>query len=384
MLTHKTECFPTIEQKQLIETYFGMRRFFFNKTISTLKHKYGDLKENKKLITKKEIMEYRKIIFRTEYAELTKLAPSHILDTTMEDVLTALNSLWKKGRSINLRKKKNNNTCRFQSSSPTGSFRYETGAKYIRLPRLEYLKLAENLRWELFDNKCIKTITIKKQANRYFVSITCDVSDRVKRPNENCHLGIDWGLKTYITCYNGEEIMASDFDNNKLLSLDKKVAKKQKELDKKNRFSNNWFKAKTKLEQVYLNFVNYRLDFIKKEVYDIDRYYDSVTIEDLGMTFVTCNRRLANAARHKPYYLLKMTLINKFSQTGKPVYLVPKNYPSTQTCNACGNVKKGDDKLKLGESIYHCNICGHEDDRDANAAKNLWSHRNLELAVLED
>ena len=140
---------------------------------------------------------------------------------------------------------------------------------------------------------------------------------------------------------------------------------------------------KTKLQQAYLNFVNYRYDFIHQIVHEINQTYDSVTLEDLGMKFVTQNKHLAAAARRKPYYLLKEALINKFKQYGKKVYLVNKSYPSTQTCYQCGHVKQGDEKMKLGEHTYHCNHCGHVDDRDGNAAKNLWACKEVTLATLE-
>ena len=85
-LTHKTEISPTSEQVKQIEINFGLRRFFFNKTIMTLKHKYGDLKANKRLIKKKELMEYRKTIFRAKYKWLVEKTTSHVLDSTIEDV----------------------------------------------------------------------------------------------------------------------------------------------------------------------------------------------------------------------------------------------------------------------------------------------------------
>ena len=37
-------------------------------------------------------------------------------------------------------------------------------------------------------------------------------------------------------------------------------------------------------------------------------------------------------------------------------------------CSCCGNVKK---ELKLSERVYHCDVCGHTQDRDLNAAINI-------------
>jgi putative transposase len=381
ILTHKTECYPNTEQIKIIETNFGLRRFFFNKTISLLKNKYGDLKANKKLITKKEVMEMRKTVFRSKYKDLTALAPSVILNSTMEDVLFALDSLWKKGKQISLRKKKFSNTCRYQRATPS-SFRYLNKSKYISTIKLNNLKLAESLRWDVDSSKDIKTITIKKEANRYFISISVELPNNPVSVSQNRHLGIDWGIKTYLTMFDGTDFYKEDFDKNILLKLDKKIAKYQKSLARKVRFSKNWLKAKTKLGQAYLDFTNYRLDLIRKAADYLDKHFDSVTLEDLGMKFVTSNKKLAKKALQKPFYLFKITLINKFKQTGKLVFNVPRNYPSTQTCNVCGFVKTGELKMKLGEELYVCDSCEHEEDRDFNAAINLYNYKDAELAVI--
>jgi putative transposase len=43
-------------------------------------------------------------------------------------------------------------------------------------------------------------------------------------------------------------------------------------------------------------------------------------------------------------------------------------FPSSKKCSNCGQKKE---ELKLSERVYHCFACGHEQDRDLNAAINL-------------
>ena len=388
MITHKTEIFPNQEQVKQIEINFGLRRFFFNKSIMTLKHKYGDLKANKRLIKKKELMEYRKTIFRNKYKELVEKTTAHVLNTSIEDVQFALDSLWRKGKDISLCKKKESNTFRICRSGarPDGgctSFALHPDNKaLIRLPKMGYIEMAEELRWEE-KPETIRTVTVKKTANRYFIAITCEIPNPPPLKKTNKSLGIDWGVKTYITAFDGDDVFTADFDNRKLKRLDRRVVRLNKRLARGKRFSKNWLKVKTKLQQAYLDFVNYRYDFIRNIAHEINVAYDSVTLENLKMGFVKQSRKLSAAVRRKPYYLLKVALINKFKQYGKKIYLVGKTYPSTQTCYECGHVKKGDEKMKLGEHTYHCKNCGHTDDRDANAAKNLWACKEVTLATLE-
>ena len=390
MITHKTEIFPNQEQVKQIEINFGLRRFFFNKTIMTLKHKYGDLKANKRLITKKELMEYRKTVFRSKYKWLAEKTSTHVLNTSIEDVQFALDSLWRRGRDILLRKKKNSNTfriCRSGGPKPDGSCTsfalHPDNKALIRLPKMGYVKMAKELRWEE-KPETIRTVTVKKEANRYFIAITCEIPNPKPLPKTNKSLGIDWGVKTYITAFDGDDVFTADFDNRKLKRLDRRVARLSRRLARGKRFSKNWLKVKTKLQQAYLDFVNYRYDFIYKIVHEINLAYDSVTLENLKMGFVKQSRRLSAAVRRKPYYLLKEALINKFKQYGKKIYLVSKSFPSTQTCYQCGHVKKGEEKMKLGEHTYHCKNCGHTDDRDENAARNLWACKDVTIATLEE
>src|SRR5262249_12910412 len=71
----------------------------------------------------------------------------------------------------------------------------------------------------------------------------------------------------------------------------------------------------------------------------------------------------------------------KASWYGATLTVADRFFPSTRRCSVCGNFGE---KLKLSERTFHCRRCGHEADRDTNAAMNLanypsvvrsgWSH----------
>ena len=113
-LTHRTEIFPTQEQQEMLAKMFGYRRLVFNKALEYLLDKYKNLKDKRKEIKKKEIMDLRMLIFRTEdtYKTLLKEIPNQVLDTALEDLIQALESLWKEGKEIKYRSKKSENTAR--------------------------------------------------------------------------------------------------------------------------------------------------------------------------------------------------------------------------------------------------------------------------------
>jgi len=367
ILTHKTECFPNKEQIEFIEKMFGVRRFIFNKFTIISKNTFGDLKKNKKNITKKFISDLRKNVFRKEYKNILSTAPSQILETTMEDFNFALSSLWKNGKEIKLKRKKDSNTCRISRKNEF-NFKYDNGSKYLKIVRLGNLKLAEKLRYTFNDN--IKTVTIKKQANRYFISITMEVQNKPINNNiTGKQIALDWGIRTYFTGWDGENVIEFDLDDRILDKLNINIARKNKAFSKKKVNSKNFHKAKTKLEQAYLNKQNYIEDELKKMSKILSDDYDLVILENLKLGFVNrgANRTIRRTSKDKPFYKAKLILYNKFKQLGKNVYEVDKTNTSKK-CYKCGHIHK-----ELGSSKeFICPECGYKIDRDLNAAMNIF------------
>lgn len=385
-ISQKTEFFPTEDQKKNIEITFGMRRMIFNKYIHILKRKYGNLKENKEKISIKEIMSYRKDIFRSKYKNFLNLIPSTILDSTADDVCYSIKSLWRKGKNIRYKTKKEGdftfrierNGVRKDGSSST--FKYKD--KMLRIPRIGFLQLAEDLRWEIKPDT-IRRVTIKRRLHRYFICITFEIDDLPRKEKLlNSHIGLDWGIKTYLTGYDGDNSFFIDMDNSRLKFFDFRIRKYQKELIRRKVYSKNWYKTKTKLSDTYLKLSNYKNDFINQVVSYFEKEYDFVILEELNMNFAFQNKKISHKVMQKPYYFFKFRLIEKFKMNHKDVFRVPRNYPSTQICSCCGKQKEGKDKIKLQDRIYKCSSCNNQIDRDINAAINIYSVNKLEFEKL--
>jgi putative transposase len=65
---------------------------------------------------------------------------------------------------------------------------------------------------------------------------------------------------------------------------------------------------------------------------------------------------------------IKTKLDYKSKWYGNKLVLVPAR-GTTQTCNNCGNIPEI--RVELKDRIYKCEVCGHEMDRDLNAALNI-------------
>jgi putative transposase len=317
------------------------------------------------------------------------------MNTSLEDLYKSCQSLWsknkyKKGKKIDktnqnrkkngkppilntirLRTKKSQNTARIERKSEN-TFNYKD--KYIKVPRIGFIKMAEPLRWKFEDN--IKTVTFKKEAEKYYVSISMETNNYIIYEKTNRSIALDWGVKTFLTGFDGTELIEIDFDKDKIKKFDNNISAKQKRLSNRIRNSKSWYLAKTKLEQAYKRKENYQSNNIFEIANYITKNYDNVVLEDLSISNLMQNHKLARSISNHPFYKLKMILFNKMKQSDKKVLLVPNTFPSTQTCSSCGNVKQDTDKLKLSERIYKCNSCGYEENRDFNAAKNILRYPN--------
>jgi putative transposase len=93
-----------------------------------------------------------------------------------------------------------------------------------------------------------------------------------------------------------------------------------------------------------------------------------VVAEDLNVAGMVKNRRLARAISDQGFGEARRMLGYKAAWAGGVLVLADRFYPSSKTCSACGWRKPS---LALAERTFACETCGHEEDRDVNAARNL-------------
>jgi putative transposase len=67
-------------------------------------------------------------------------------------------------------------------------------------------------------------------------------------------------------------------------------------------------------------------------------------------------------------YEFKRQLEYKCEKFGSKLTIVDRHFPSSQICSNCRNHRH---KMPLKERVFICPDCGHIEDRDLNAAKNI-------------
>ncbi|ATV35198.1 RNA-guided endonuclease InsQ/TnpB family protein [Fusobacterium pseudoperiodonticum] len=247
----------------------------------------------------------------------------------------------------------------------------------IKIPTLKFVRVKEY--GYIPKNAIIKSGTISKIADRYFLSLIMEVEDAVKATNTSSEgLGVDLGIKDTAICSNGK-VFKNINKTKKLKKLKKKLKREQRKISRSVEYSKsekiklkeckNFNKKKLKVQKLFYRLNCIRDDYNNKIVDEITRAkVKYITIENLKVSNMMKNKHLSKVIQEQNFYAIRTKLINKCKERNIELRLVDTFYPSSKTCSCCGEIKKD---LKLNDRIYKCCNCGLEIDRDYNASINL-------------
>jgi len=242
----------------------------------------------------------------------------------------------------------------------TGTIRVHERA--IQLPRIGRVRIKEKR--EKYYSGRILSVTITRRANRWFVSVTVEEDILDPQPVRGAPVGVDLGIKTLATLSDGT-IVANPRAMGRRL---RKLRQLHKSLSRKKKGSKNRKKAILRLAKMYLRIFNIRQDTLHKLTTYLTKSHSKVVIENLGVSGMMKNRRLARAIADVGFYEFRRQLEYKCQWYGSKLVIVSRTFPSSKLCSRCGHRKK---ELSLSEREYECEQCGLEIDRDINAALNL-------------
>ena len=255
----------------------------------------------------------------------------------------------------------------------------------IKIPTLKFVRVKEY--GYIPKNANIKSGTISKVADRYFLSLVMEVDDIVKTENKNIKgLGVDLGIKNTAICSDGR-VFKNINKTKKVKNIKKKIKREQRKMSRSVEYSKsnkiklkdlkNFSKKKLKMQRLFYRLNCIRDDYNNKMVDEITRTkLKYITIEDLKVSNMMKNKHLSKAIQEQNFYSIRTKLMNKCKERNIELRLVDTFYPSSKTCSCCGEIKKD---LKLNNRIYKCSNCGLEIDRDYNASINLEKAQNYKV-----
>ncbi|AQR64953.1 transposase [Aquaspirillum sp. LM1] len=366
------------EQQRLMRRFAGSCRHVYNKALALqqARHEAGEKKLGYAALCK-ALTEWKA---RPETLWLNE-TPSQALQQALKNLEHAYKNFFEKRA----------NFPRFKKKGQSDSFRYPKGIKLdqgnsrIFLPKLGWLRY-RNSRDVLGE---VKNATVSQSGGKWFVSIQTEREVDQPLPQGEA-VGIDMGIARFATLSDGRHIEPL----NSFKKHQQRLARYQRAMSRKVKFSNNWKKAKAQIQRIHTRIANTRKDFLHKASCQISQNHAMIAIEDLQVRNMSKSAK-GNSEQHgkrvkqksglnrsildQGWCEFRRQLEYKAAWNGGFVVAVPPQYTS-QTCPCCGHVSKDNRQV---QTKFACVECAYEENADLVGAINILARGHRVLACGE-
>jgi len=375
---YRFELKPNGESQRLMRRFAGSCRFVFNKALAMQQERYkaGENKLGYACLCK-SLTEWKTQKGTFWLSE----TPSQALQQSLKNLERAYTNFFEKRADFP----------RFKKKGQSDSFRYPQGVKLdqgnsrVFLPKLGWIRY-RNSRDVLGE---VKNATVSQSCGKWFVSIQTEREAEQPLPHGEA-VGIDMGIARFATLSDGSFIEPL----NSFKTHQQRLARYQRRLSRKVKFSNNWKKAKARVQRIHARIANTRNDFLHKASCQISQNHAMIAIEDLQVRNMSKSAK-GNSEQHGKQVKQKSglnrsildqgwggfrrQLTYKAEWNGGFVVAVPPQYTS-QTCPCCGHVSKDN---RQTQAKFACVECGYEANADLVGAINILARGHRVLACGE-
>ncbi len=371
---------PNGQQARQMRRFAGACRFVFNKALA--------LQQERRSAGEKKLSYPQLCQTLTEWKKQPELAwlndaPSQSLQQALKNLKRAYTNFFEKRAAFP----------RFKKKGQSESFRYPQGFQLdqangrIFLPKLGWMRL--RLSRPVLGT--VKNVTISLRAGKWFVSIQTE--REVEQPvlQATSAIGIDMGIARFATFSDGDFLAPlNSFKRHQV-----RLARYQRRMARKVKFSNNWKKEKAKVQKIHTRIANCRNDFLHKATTAISQNHALVCIEDLQVGNLS---KSAKGSKDKPgknvkaksglnrsimdqgWYEFRRQLTYKLEWAGGMLMAVPPHNTS-RTCPCCGHISPDNRRT---QAEFLCVQCGHHNHADVVGAMNILERGLRLLACGED
>lgn len=370
MKAFQVKIYPSKSQAQILSQNIGACRYIYNRSLAVKKFAYQKFGWN---ISAYRLCTHLTRIKRRKETTWLQEASNQALQQSILHMEKAYKAFFKLGFGYPRFKSKGRAR---KSCSYVQNVSIEKGK--IRLPKAGWMR-CKGIRKDLLAQGKLGTVVVFKEAGAFYASVLVKPRQKSEVPSlsKGKKVGIDVGVKVFIADSDGRLQESVDFtrESQRLLRAQKKLSRKKKA--SKNRAAQKllFFKAHQKIARK-------RKDYAHKLSRFYADNYDFVAIEDLNLRGMTrsakgtleapgknisaksgLNRAILQQGWSQFFQFLDYKLLEK---GGSLVRVDPKN--TSQKCSECGHVSK---KNRVSQELFFCEECGHTENADLNAAKNI-------------
>jgi len=370
-----------MKQEKILVDIAGATRFVWNKA---LRMNLTRLEDKNKILWRDELSFWLTFWKESEDYKFLKLADSQALQQKLCDLDKAFKDAFDKNQPLKL-------IPVYKKKGLSDSFRYPQRTKIdqdkrkVYLPKIGWVEYRKSQQIDT-DHAEIRSMTVSKKGEHWFVSVLVNQTNTLKQHTNGSLVAVDLGVKKLISLSTGKQYEPVDsFKKNQA-----KLAKLQRQLKRKTKFSSNWKKQQEKIGKLHTHIANIRHDYLHKISTEISNSHAIVTVEDLKIKNMT---KSAKGTKEKPGKKVKQKSgLNKaILDQGWGIFVSQIEYKqawrggmvlkanpkySSQECPCCGHVSSENRKT---QADFVCVECGYSNNADIVAAKNLEvrGHRML-------
>ena len=361
----KFEIMPNGNQIRRIKQFCGCSRFVFNRALAWQNEQYEQ--DNS---------------FKFSYTKIANLLPqwkkelvwlkechSQVLQQSLKDLESAFKNFFQQRADFP----------KFKKKGLKERFRFPQGCKLEQQNNRLYLP---KIGWVRYRNSRevvgeIKNVTVSQKCGRFFVSIQTEFEYEIPT-HKGGEIGIDMGVARFATLSNGEFFEPL----NAFKTYKGKLAKLQRQLKNKVKFSQNWQKLKAKIAKLHHKIANCRKDFLHKISTQISKNHAMIYIEDLQVSNMSKSAKgtveahgknvkqksgLNRSILDQSWFEFRRQLSYKTQWRGGFLVAVPAQNTS-RTCPCCGHVAK---ENRQTQANFECVECGYTENADVVGALNV-------------
>ena len=365
----KYELKPAGEQQRHLRRYAGSCRFVYNKALAL---QQANREAGKKFIGYVAMAKHLTAWRNGTETPWLKDAPVHPLQHALKDLDKAYQNFFAKRADFP----------RFKRKGSGDSFRYPD-PKQIKLDQSNDRIFLPKLGWIRYRNSRdvlgeLRNVTVSSKGSKWFVSIQTQREVEKIASQATTAIGIDLGIARFATFSNDQYIEP----RNSFKTKAAKLAKYQRRMAHKQKFSNNWKKAKANVQKIHTQIANARRDFLHKATTTLSQNHALVFIEDLQVRHmsksaagtaenpgkhVAAKSGLNKAILDQGWGEFRRQLDYKMAWNGGMLFAVPPHYTS-QECPECHHITADN---RQTQATFVCVQCHYENHADVVGAINV-------------